>query len=394
MSLSPLDLLHFTCRSLRGNLLRSVLTTVGVFMGVTAVSATLQVGSISRAVIAQQLAEREAPQVTLVPQWVPGPGNRVQLKLEDVDFLRRRLSGAQAISAWNWVNADQVVSQDREAFPSMMAVSQNYLLTSGQQLTNGRFFTAADFASYRPVAVIDELLASRLFPDQDPIGQRIYADRQPYIVIGVIPTKANEDDPTQGQVIMSLAFYSALTGSREIDSIRIRADNLQELESLGDRAEQLLMQRFPAQKFWVWNNVEDILQQQQILELTAKALAVVGAISLLVGGVGIANIMIASVTERTSEIGLRRAIGATQGEIMLQFILEAALLSLLGGSIAIATVHGLTLVVADRFELPYRFELNTASLTLGAALLVGIGASLLPAWRAGQLDPVQALRSE
>jgi putative ABC transport system permease protein len=395
MSLAPLDLLIFTYRSLSGNLLRSALTTVGVFMGVTAVSATLQVGTISRAVIAQRLAEREAPQVTLIPQWVPGPDRRIQLKLEDLEFLRQRLTGLQSISAWNWMSAGQTVFQDQQTYPSMIAVSQEYLLTSGQQLAAGRFFTAADFADFRPVAVIDQLLVAQLFQNQYPIGKQIYAARQPYTVVGVVPTKTqDEEDPTEGLIMIPIAYYSALTGSREIDSIRIRPRELKDLEDLGDRAEQLLTQRFPSQQFWVWNNVEDILEQQRILALTSQALAAVGAISLLVGGVGIANIMIASVTERTAEIGLRRAIGATQTEIMLQFILEATLLSLLGGSIAIATVHGLTVVVTDQFELPYEFAASSASLTLGSALLVGVGASLLPALRASQLDPVKALRSE
>jgi putative ABC transport system permease protein len=355
-------------------------------MGVTAVSATLQVGSISSNVIAQRLAARDAPQITLIPKRMPETGRRIQLKLEDLDFLRQRLSGLQAVSASNWVRSSQVLFQDREAYPEIIAVSQDYLLTSGKQLTAGRFFTATDFADYRPVVVIDQLLASQLFQNQNPIGQLLYADRQPYTVIGVLPTTTDTEQPTEGKMILSLAFHSALTGNRDIYSVRLRPNHLSDLTELGDQAEQLLKQRFPGQKFWVWNNVEDILEQQKILELTSRALAVVGAISLLVGGIGIANIMIASVTERTSEIGLRRAIGATQTEIMLQFMLEATLLSLLGGSIAIATVHGLTIVIAGQFHLPYQFEITTASLTLGSALLVGMGASLL--------DPVKALRSE
>ncbi|MBD2091321.1 ABC transporter permease [Microcoleus sp. FACHB-1515] len=395
MSLSPIDLLHFTYRSLRGNPVRSILTTVGVFMGVTAVSATLQVGSISRAIVARRLAARQAPQVTLFPEWRSPSGVRAQLKQDDMEFLQQRLVGVEAISAVNWNRSMPVVFQGQQAQPDIIAVSQAYLQTSGQSIVAGRFFTGADFAHFRPVVVIDELLATELFQAQNPIGQRIYASRQPYTVIGVIASKNNydEEQPT-GQLILTLTFLSALTGSREIDSFRIRPTQLQDLEAVGDRAEKLLMQRFPGQQFYQFNNVEDILEQQRLLELTSRGLAVVGAISLLVGGIGIANIMIASVTERTAEIGLRRAIGATRIEILLQFILEAALLSLVGGTVAIATVHGLTLVVSKQFNLPYRFEIATAGLTLAAAFGVGIGASLLPAIRASQLDPVQALRSQ
>jgi putative ABC transport system permease protein len=126
----------------------------------------------------------------------------------------------------------------------------------------------------------------------------------------------------------------------------------------------------------------------------SKALLVVGAIALIVGGVGIANITIASVIERTPEIGLRRAVGATQLDILLQFILEAAILSFVGGSIAIVTVHGATVVVAQQFELPYEFENRTAILALSSAILVGVGAGFFPALRASQLDPVKALKGE
>ncbi|MGB3495683.1 MAG: FtsX-like permease family protein, partial [Elainellaceae cyanobacterium] len=148
------------------------------------------------------------------------------------------------------------------------------------------------------------------------------------------------------------------------------------------------------QKFWVWNNVEDILEQQATLRLASRALTAVGAISLLVGGVGIANIMVASVAERTSEIGLRRAIGATQQEIMVQFILEAVLLSMIGGVGAIATVHALASTVAQQFELPYEFEAEIAAIAISSAVVVGIGSSFFPALQASQLDPVLALRSE
>nr|WP_238360582.1 FtsX-like permease family protein [Iningainema tapete] len=155
-----------------------------------------------------------------------------------------------------------------------------------------------------------------------------------------------------------------------------------------------ITEKFTGGKFLFWNNVSDIIQQQKTLEMASQGLTVVGAMALLVGGVGIANIMIASVTERTAEIGLRRAVGATQQEIMLQFILEALLLSLIGGVVGLGVVHGLTVVVTDTFKLPYQFDGAIATVALGSALLVGVGASFTPALRASQIDPVKALRSE
>jgi putative ABC transport system permease protein len=395
MSIAFLDLLTLTCRSLQNNLLRSALTTLGVYMGVTAVSATLQVGAISQAVIAQRLAERDAPQVTILPRRNPGRADRVRFQLQDLEFLRQRLDRVHSISGANWAGTRNVFFQNREAQPSMMAITQEYAQTSGKQPHLGRFFSKADFNSFRAVAIIDTVLANQLFEDQSPIGQRVYISRQPYIIIGVVPSNPTiDDEPDQGEVWVPMAFFSALTGRQDIGSIRIRPDQIPDLQPLAKRTETLMQQRFPGQKFYVWNNIQDILEQQAVLQVTAQALAAVGAIALLVGGVGIANIMIAAVTERTSEIGLRRAIGATQQEIMIQFILEAVILSLVGGLSAIATVHGLTLLVAQVFKLPYQFRLGIAGLSLGSALLVGVGASFLPALRASQLDPVKALRAE
>jgi putative ABC transport system permease protein len=364
-------------------------------MGVAAVNATLQVGDISRAVIARQLAEREAPQVSLFPKRSPQPDRRVDLQLEDLDFLRQRLLDVRGISASRWVWTDVVLFQDQAANPIRFAVTQDFLLTSGYQLRQGRFFTPADFTAYRTVTVINQFLAAELFADQNPIGKTVYANRLPYTVVGVIVTKPSEAEETsEGQMFIPMSIFYALSGNRNIGNIRMRPQRLEELEQVGERAKQLLQQRYPGHDFVIWTNADDLVQQRQILTMASTALAAVGFISLLVGGVGIANIMIASVAERTSEIGLRRAIGATQQEIMVQFILEVTLLSFVGGVLAIATVHGLTIAVAHQFDLPYQFHSQTALLSLSAALLVGIGASVLPALRASQLDPVQALRSD
>ncbi|MFB8792706.1 MAG: FtsX-like permease family protein [Microcoleus sp.] len=388
MSLSLVDLIRLTCISLSGNLLRSSLTTVGVFMGVAAVSATLQVGNISHAVISEQLAKREAPQIYIM--W-----DEVMLKLEDMEFWRHRLNGIQAISAassFGYYN-EKVVFQAVEAKPNMAAVSQDHLKTSGRRLIAGRFFSPNDFANYRPVVVIDEMLATQLFKGgTKPLRQRIYAEGRPYIVIGVMESKEGLFGEPKGEMWVSMSVYKAMTGSQGIDSIVVRPYNLKDMKGMEKQAKKVFQQRFPKAKVYVWNNVDDIMEQQETLEMVSRSLLAVGVISLLVGGVGIANITIAAVMERTPEIGLRRAIGATQRDIMLQFILEAVILSLVGGIAAIVTVHGLTTVVADVFKLPYKFDSNTAALALGAALAVGVGAGFFPALRASQLDPVKALR--
>ncbi|MEH2062847.1 MAG: ABC transporter permease [Nostoc sp.] len=388
MSLTTLDLIILTSSSLRSNVLRSFLTTLGVFMGVAAVNATLQVGSISRAMLAKQLSETEAPQILL---FVTGEQIK-QPSEEEIEFLRQRLKGLQGVSGSSYVPSQKVSFYGQEAQPNVQAVTKDYLLTSGRKLKAGRAFSTADFENYRSVAVIDEFLSQQLFQGQNPIGKLIFTTAKPCLVVGVMETKSGVDQKPTGVLLMPLSTYSAMTGKEAINSISVRPQHLEDMKNLKEQAEKILKERFPGGDVYATSNVDSIFQQQETLELATRGLTVVGIIALLIGGVGIANITIAAIVERTSEIGLRRAIGATKINILSQFILEAAILSLVGGIAAIITVYSLTLVVVDAFKLPYQFESQTAVLSLGAALLVGVGACFLPALRASELDPVKALR--
>ena len=395
MSISPIDLLNLVYVSLRGKLLRSTLSSLGVFMGVVAVSAPLQVYNIGRAIIARDMAQREVPQVKIYPTFNPKTSQSAQLKLADLQFLRARLVGLQAISTdMSAFSAEGVLFRDREIDADLKAVSQEFLETTGRTLIRGRFFSPADFDKYRPVVVIDELLQQELFKGEDPIGKRIYSEGRPYFVVGVIENKQFLDEQPKGLMLMTITLYSALQGRQNISTISLRPTNPQDLENLGNQAIKLLEARFQGLKFWQGSNISDIKFREQLLNRVSAILLLVGSIALLVGGVGITNITIASVMERTSEIGLRRALGATQLDIMLQFIGEAVLLSLFGGTIAIATVHGITVIVANTFDLPYNFSGTTAVIAIGSALVTGTGAAFFPARQGSKLDPVKALRSQ
>jgi len=392
MALHPIALFSLTFQALKTNLLRSTLTTLGMFMGVAAVTSTLHVKSISQAVIAAELAQRDGPQIGIGVAWLPGR-DRIPFRAEDMEFLRPRLPKLRSIAAVNWAGTASVVYQGQEANPAMLAVSKDFLKNEGYPLLAGRFFTDSDYTQFSPVAVIDEFLVKRLLEGKNPLGERIYVNGQPFVVIGILPTKKSDEEP-RGSIQIPLAIYSAINGDQTIDSIQVAPSDIRDLEELGKQARSLLQQLRPDRRLWDFNNSEDILAKQRTLDLAGQALTAVAIISLLIGGVGIANVMIASVTERTPEIGLRRAIGATKQDVMLQFILEAATLSLIGGICALVTVHGLTLVVAEQFKLPYQFEFDTGAIALGAALLVGVAAGVPPAYRAAQLDPIKALKAE
>ncbi|MDY6900576.1 MAG: ABC transporter permease [Cyanobacteriota bacterium] len=388
--LSLKDLTVLSCKSLIANKVRSALTTLGVFMGVGAVNATLQVGDISRAILAQQLAERGTPRVQIFAGYNEG----INLNLEDMNYLRRSINNITAISGINFISYGdkKVFYQAQEAEPRISAVTQDYLQTTEIKLLKGRFFNSQDFLQYRPVIVIDKFLADKFFKNQNPLGKQLLTDGRLYDVVGIIETKMDFGSEPTGKILLPFSRYTATTGIESVRLISIRPRNTEKMEELKTIAQELLQKRLPGVELYAYSNIEDIIETQKVLEIASAGLTFVGMISLLIGGVGITNITIAAVIERTAEIGLRRAIGATKYEILCQFIIEAAILSLVGGITAITTIHGVTTVVAQVFSLPYEFKVKTVSFSLGSAVLVGVGAALFPSLRASQLDPVKALR--
>ena len=394
MGLPLPDLLFMTWRSLTNQWLRSGLTAFGVFMGVGAVSATLNIQTITREQIEIKLAARDQP---FVSPWVysrQGPTPELDEAVQK--SLRDSVSEIRSISSiGNVYSIDTVQYEDQEADIRARSVSLNYLDTTGRQVLQGRFFDQADVEQYRPVALIDEQLAESLFQEQSSLNKAIYANGNRFVIIGVIEAKSNSEWGDGGELWITQTFAQVLAGEYQWDSLQISAHSLTQINDLSDAVEAFLLQNFPQAEVHVWNNADDLLEDLEVQQIASAALTAVGLIALVIGGVGIANITIAAVLERTKEIGIRRAIGASKLEVMSQFILEAVILSLLGGAAAVATVHGLTRVATTAvIEAPYRFSPRNAALSMGAAVAVGVGASVVPALRATQIDIVKALRSD
>ncbi|MGL6138968.1 MAG: ABC transporter permease, partial [Planktothrix sp.] len=284
MSLSGLSLIKLSCSSLLGSPVRSFLSGIGVFMGVAAVSATLQVGSISTAVIKQQLAERDAPQVFVFGGFNSITEQYVQLSLEDLKVLQQQLKGLKSISGTSRMDTSQVVFQNQQADPSVMAKTIDFLNTSGRKLIAGRSFTANDFEAYHPVIIIDKVLADKLFKQIHPTGKTIYLNFRPYIVIGIIESQESQQEEPKGEAYLPMAIYSAITGEKKFQSLQLRPYKIEELETLGEQTKKILETRFPGYKFYAWNTVRRILEQKKTLDSVSQALLVVGAISLIVGG--------------------------------------------------------------------------------------------------------------
>lgn len=394
MGLPLPDLLFITWRSLTNQWLRSGLTAFGVFMGVGAVSATLNIQTITREQIDIKLSARDRPFVTPYLWAREGPQPEIdetlQKSLKDSITEIRTISSISRVGSISYVRYEAQESETRAR-----SVSLNYLDTTGRRILQGRFFDQADVDQYHPVILVDEKLADSLFQGQSPLNKAIYAGGNRFVVIGVIESKSNSDWEAPGELWMTETFASVLSGGYRWDQLHISAHSLTKINTLSEAVKTFLLETYPQADVYMGSNADDLLEDLEVQQITSAALTAVGLIALVIGGVGIANITIAAVLERTKEIGIRRAIGASKLEVMSQFVLEALILSLLGGAAAVATVHGLTQFATTAvIQAPYRFSPRNAALSMGAAVAVGVGASFIPALRATQIDVVTALRSD
>lgn len=389
------DLLSVTFNSLRSNPLRSFLSSLGVFMGVFAVSGTLQVSDIGKIYLKTQLESMESPHIYIYPPYNYVVYKQEKYKHEDLAWLKTKLSGWKYISAVGSSGNDEIFFGNQKINVDSQAVTPDHLRITGRKLIAGRFFTANDLQQNRSIVVIDKFLAQKLFRGSNPLGKMIYFQNKSYYVQGVVESKKrNSWSEDEGFIFIPLSIYQSLKSSPFFDRIIISPENNSDIEQLQQQAISLLNKRFPNVDIYGFSNVEDVKSLEQALNGVTIILLFIGCIALFVGGVGIANITIASVVERTSEIGLRRAIGATQKDILLQFLLEATLISMTGGIIAIATVQGITIVTVTILSLPYQFTYQVPLMSLSSAIIVGVFSSFLPAMRASKLDPVDALRSQ
>lgn len=397
MTLSVVDLLATTLKDLRGSWVRSTLTAIGIFMGVAAVNATLNISAITSAQIQQKINERDRP---FVVPWIRPLTDvpRPELTEEDFNLIQQQVPGVASISFSTWIWSSSPVLYQGNPFLDVetLGVSENFQESTGRRILQGRFFQSTDFERYLPVAVIDTALAERMFGEENPIGQGIFFKGVRFDVIGVSESKKQwaGDEPT-GEIWFTQTYAEALIGSRRRTRAQLTLQNLADYATVEEQVKALLENRYPNMTVYIGSNAEDLYTEEVQQRTSTRILMAVGILSLVIGGVGIANITVAAVMERTREIGLRRAIGATDLEVMAQFIMEAVILSIVAGGTAVITVHLLTQVATTTlFEAPYQFSPRDAAISMTAALLVGVGASFVPALRVTQIDVVQALRGE
>jgi putative ABC transport system permease protein len=403
-----LENFRIAAAALRANAMRSILTTLGIVIGVAAVIAVVSIVQGLQQTITKELQGVGATYMEVRPDFGrrdPGRvARQVKLTWEDGKAVRERIAGIRLITPL-LAGAAQVKYGDRKYNPgAIYGVNQDYQEVVNSAVDRGRFFSRIDLDNRRNVIVLGQKVVDELGLEPDPVGKEVYLGSYPATVIGVMEKKGqslgnNLDD----RAFVPFDAAVSLFGRNAADSVqfRLQARSTEDVERVRDGITHLLRQRHhlgPDQPDDFKVRIEDEILKT-VSTVLGSVTAVVGGVvgvALLVGGIGIMNIMLVSVTERTREIGVRKAMGARRQDVLLQFLIEAVTLSLLGGGLGIAVGYGLGAGVARLLPdwPPAHVPLWAVGLAFGFSAMVGIFFGIYPAGKASRLDPIDALHYE
>ena len=392
-------------REIRRHLLRSFLTILGIVIGVSAVITMVTLGNGATEAVKQQISSLGSNLLMVRPGQRMGPGGGSDspppFKPEDVEAIRDQISGVRAVAA-QAQSTGVAVRNAQNWSTTINGTTNDYFEVQNWALASGRRFSAAEEQSGKTVCIIGNTIVQNLFRGEDALGQRFRIKGVSCEVIGILTARGqsgfgNDQDDV---IIMPLkTVQRRFTGNRDLRSIMVAVDTAYETSEVQSALTTLLRdQRHLADSQPDNFNILDTKQIADTVSGTTKVmtslLGAVAAVSLIVGGIGIMNIMLVSVTERTREIGIRLAIGAVAREVLMQFLVEAIVLACLGGIIGILLALIATLILAPVMGIAFTFDpaINLASFAFSA--LIGVVFGYFPARRAAALNPIDALRHE
>jgi putative ABC transport system permease protein len=401
--MTPSEVLGVAWEGLTLNKVRSFLTTLGVIIGVASVIMMLAVSAGAEAAIAEQINALGANLIIVSPiRGVPGASRT--LVYDDVEAIAEGVRNLDGIAAEFQSVQDVRGSSTTLADISILGVTADFPSVRDYDLIDGRFFTAEENERKLKVVILGYGIAQDLFGEESPIGQPVTIGTTKMTVAGVMEEKGVVGSiDYDGRVyipitVMYQKFSMTRVGSDRVRTIYAKAESQEEMDSVINQITILLAERHdvdPANPDFTLQTQQDIITTQEATtEAFRNLLAWVAGVSLLVGGIGIMNIMLVSVTERTREIGLRQALGARPRDVLLQFLVEAVILSLVGGLVGVLLGVGGAELFGRLGEMRTAVVPASVPLAFGAAAAVGIFFGYYPATKAAQLDPIEALRRE
>jgi putative ABC transport system permease protein len=394
--------------ALRAHKLRSFLTLLGVILAVTTLVAVMSVVAGLNFYVADRVANLGANVyvvdrfgiITSEVEWVKAQ-KRPLVTLEEFQWVRDHVKSAERVAAAGWVNIDMRYNGVLLENTRVMGASADYAELRNIGLASGRYITEADDRHHSPICVIGADVAKKFFPNVDPIGRTIRAGTHSYQVVGVAEAIGSAFGQSQDNfmLIPLVTYYKEWHTQADWLAIFVQAPSTEMIPASEDEVRMLMR----AHRHLDWDTKDNfaILGSDSIMalwkDLTGNLFGVAMALTgvfLVVGGIVIMNIMLASVTERTREIGIRRSLGARKKHIILQFMTESAVLAAVGGIIGIVLAYGIVALGRATTSIPMRTPLSAVIISLAVSTCVGLFFGIYPAMRAARLDPIEALRAE
>jgi putative ABC transport system permease protein len=401
------NLIKVAFKSIVKNKMRTLLTMLGIIIGVAAVIVMVAIGKGAEKRIQDQIASMGTNLITIFPGSMQtrgvrmGPDSGVRLTLDDVERVKKNATLVQAVSPMVRSGA-QLVGGSGNWNSSVWGVSEQYLEIRDWPLSSGEFFSAADIRAQNKVCVIGQTIVKNLFSGEEPVGQQLRVGKIPFRIIGVLKEKG-QGAFGQDQDDLIIAPYSTvlyrMSGHVHVNQILVRVVSLEQMAQAQAEITAILRESHKIPEggdddFTVRNQTDIASTAQETSNVLTMLLASIASISLLVGGIGIMNIMLVSVTERTHEIGIRMAIGARSQDILVQFLIEAIVLSLSGGLIGVLLGFLATAIVNMATDWSTVISPTNVLLSFGFAGAVGVFFGYYPARKAAALNPIEALRYE
>lgn len=391
-------------RQICRNPMRSLLTVLGVVIGVAAVITMVTVGNGATQAVREQIESLGSNQLMIRPGQRMGPGGASgapTFKLEDIDAIANQIAGIKAVAPQRQQSMT-VVAQGRNWSTQVIGSSNQYFVLDNRGLALGRYFEAQEEQSGAAVCIIGTTIQKEIFSSTNPVGQMLRTGNFSCRVVGVLESKGqaaiggDQDD----LVVMPIkTFQRRVSGNTRVSAILVSVDTQIDRTMLTESLRALMRERrslsdTDEDNFMILDTEELARRVSSTTEIMTMLLGAVAAVSLVVGGIGIMNIMLVSVTERTREIGVRLAIGALEREVLMQFLIEAVVLGAMGGILGVVIALIGSLILTTSMNIPFIFDPGINMIAFGFAALTGIVFGYFPARRAAHLDPIEAVRHE